>query len=257
MVEIAGARAAGFSLPELRSEWKSFWYSFWGLFGAFNILAGSWFYALTGALSLIGAAGLLLAAGRLVAKRSTLRRWRTHVLLVTFLALTALGLLRWTLMTPASQGRLMFSGIAAIALYLAIGLLAWFPRRWHIWLSRGLAVALVLVAAIVPLTALLPAYRPSPTYRRPAGRGDRPRRSVRRRHRAGWLPAERRHNSGRPAIGCHAVLDDHTIADSRSESVGQRLRLPGRERRQARHVAGWRCARRHSGNQARSTPTTP
>lgn len=162
MVEIAGARPAGFSLPELRSEWKSFWYSFWGLFGAFNILAGPWFYALTGALSLIGATGLLLAAGRLVAKRAAPRRWRTHVLLATFLALTALGLLRWTLMTPASQGRLMFSGIAAIAIYLAIGLLAWFPWRWHIWLSRGLAVVLALMAVIVPLTALLPAYRPVP-----------------------------------------------------------------------------------------------
>ena len=162
MVAIAGARPAGFGLADLRGEWKSFWYSFWGLFGAFNILAGPWFYALAGALSLIGIAGLLLAAGRLVAKRALPRRWRTHLLLATFLALTALGLLRWTLMTPASQGRLMFSGIAAIALYLAVGLLAWFPLAWHIWLSRGLAAALALVAVVVPLTALLPAYRPAP-----------------------------------------------------------------------------------------------
>ncbi len=154
MVEIAGARPAGFGLADLRGEWKSFWYSFWGLFGAFNILAEPWFYASTSALSLIGATGLLLAIARLVRNRTMPRHWRTHVLLATFLALTAIGLLRWTLMTPASQGRLMFSGIAAIALYLAIGLLAWVPRHWHVWLSRGLAAGLALLAVVVPLTAI-------------------------------------------------------------------------------------------------------
>ena len=162
MVAIAGARPAGFGLADLRAEWKSFWYSFWGLFGAFNVLAGSWFYTLMGALSLIGAAGLLLAIARLIRNRTLPQLWRTHALLATFLVLTALGLLRWTSMTPASQGRLMFSGIAAIALYLAIGLLAWFPRRWQCWFSRGSSVALALVAAIVPFTVLLPAYRPAP-----------------------------------------------------------------------------------------------
>lgn len=162
MVEIAGARPAGFALADLRGEGKSFWYSFWGLFGAFNILAKPWFYALTGALSVIGAAGLLLTLARLVRSRRLPRRWRTHLLLATFLALTALGLLRWTLMTPASQGRLIFSGIAATALYLAIGLLGWFPTAWHVWLSRGLAAMLALAALAIPLTTLLPAYRPAP-----------------------------------------------------------------------------------------------
>ncbi|MEZ4767134.1 MAG: glycosyltransferase family 39 protein [Caldilineales bacterium] len=162
MVEIAGPRPAGFALSDLRGEWKSFWYSFWGVFGAFNILAKPWFYAATGALSLIAGAGLVLTTVRMMRRRHLPARWRTHALMLTFLALTAGGLLRWTMMTPASQGRLMFSGIAPVAVYLATGLLAWFPRRWHAGASYGMAAALALIALAVPLTTLLPAYRPDP-----------------------------------------------------------------------------------------------
>lgn len=161
MVAIAGPRPAGFGLADLRGEGKSFWYSYWGLFGAFNILAPRWFYALTSALSLAAAGGLALTGVRLVRRRRLPERWQVHAVLLTYLTVTALGLARWTLLTPASQGRLMFGAVAALATYLACGLLAWFPLAWHTWLSRGLALGLATAAAILPFAAIAPAYRPA------------------------------------------------------------------------------------------------
>lgn len=160
MAEVAGARPAGFSLADLPAEWRSFWYSFWGLFGAFNVLAPRWFYLLTGGLSLLAGAGLLLRAARCVRDRRLPAHWQSHTLLALLIGLTFAGVLRWTLLTMASQGRLMFGAVAAIALYLALGWLAWFPWRWQRWAWAGTAAVLAGAAAILALTAIAPRYRP-------------------------------------------------------------------------------------------------
>lgn len=160
MAEIAGARPPGFGLADLRGEWRSFWYSFWGLFGAFNVLAPRWFYLLTGGLTLAAGAGLALRLVRLARARRLPANWQSHTLLMLFIALTAIGVARWTLLTPASQGRLMFGAVAAIALYLALGWLAWFPPRWQRWACSGVAAALAGAAVVLALTAIAPRYRP-------------------------------------------------------------------------------------------------
>jgi 4-amino-4-deoxy-L-arabinose transferase-like glycosyltransferase len=160
MAAIAGARPAGFGLADLPGEWRSFWYSFWGLFGAFNVLAPAWFYALTSGLALLAGAGLLLRAAACLRGRRLPAHWQSHTLLALFIALTFIGIVRWTLITMASQGRLMFGAVAAIALYLALGWLAWFPPRWQRWAGAGNAAALAGAAAILALTAIAPSYRP-------------------------------------------------------------------------------------------------
>jgi hypothetical protein len=161
MAAIAGARPAGFGLADLPGEWRSFWYSFWGLFGAFNVLAPAWFYALTGGLALLAGAGLLLRAAACLRGRRLPAHWQSHALLALFIALTFIGIVRWTLITMASQGRLMFGAVAAIALYLALGWLAWFPPRWQRWAGAGMAATLAGAAAILALTAIAPSYRPA------------------------------------------------------------------------------------------------
>lgn len=160
MVEIAGARPPGFGLADLRGEWRSFWYSFWGLFGAFNVLAPSWFYLLTSGLTLAAGAGLALRLVRVARARRLPANWQSHTLLALFIVLTAIGVARWTLLTPASQGRLMFGAVAAIALYLALGWLTWFPARWQRWAWSGAAAALAAAAVVLALTAIAPRYRP-------------------------------------------------------------------------------------------------
>lgn len=160
MVEIAGARPPGFGLADLPGEWQSFWFSFWGLFGAFNVLAPRWFYPLMGGFALLAGAGLLLRIARCARDRRLPANWQSHVLLVLLIALTFIGVVRWTLMTMASQGRLMFGAVAAIALYLALGWLAWFPRRWQRWAWTGTAAVLVGIALVLALTTIAPSYRP-------------------------------------------------------------------------------------------------
>jgi 4-amino-4-deoxy-L-arabinose transferase-like glycosyltransferase len=160
MVEIAGARPPGFGLTDLRGEWRSFWYSFWGVFGAFNVLAPRWFYLLMGGFSLLAGAGLALRLARHLRARRLPANWQSHTLLVLLIVLTFIGVVRWTLMTLASQGRLMFGAVAAIAFYLALGWLTWFPQRWQRWAWSGAAAALAGAATVLALTAIAPSYRP-------------------------------------------------------------------------------------------------
>ena len=195
MAEIAGARPPGFGLADLGGEWRSFWYSFWGLFGAFNVLAPRWFYLLTGGLALAAGAGLALRLVRLARARRLPANWQSHTLLALFIVLTAIGVARWTLLTPASQGRLMFGAVAAIALYLALGWLTWFPPRWQRWAWSGAAAALAARgrrAGADSHRAPLPALR---AHRRAASG----------RHGAGGHLRRGRHPAGLPAGPGHAA----------------------------------------------------
>ncbi|MBI4770591.1 MAG: glycosyltransferase family 39 protein, partial [Chloroflexi bacterium] len=159
MVAIAGSRNPPATMLTLLSEWRSFWYSYWGVFGAFSVLAAPWVYGLFTALTAVAMAGGLWAWSRphppLPAKRTGRGEGgeaAAHALLILFILITFISLVRWTLMTMASQGRLMFTCLAPLAVYLAAGLLAWVPRRY----------ARLAVAALVGLlgfTALFTAAR--------------------------------------------------------------------------------------------------
>lgn len=160
MALIAGPRPMGFGLIDLWPEWRGFWYSFWGVFGAFNLLAPPWFYLLAGGLTMLAGSGLVLLLGRRRAHRPGLATWPIHLVLLTFLALTLAGVVRWTLLTTASQGRLLFGGIAPISLYLALGLSTWMPDERRHLVTRLLSLTLAAVAALLPFLVITPAYRP-------------------------------------------------------------------------------------------------
>jgi hypothetical protein len=72
---------------------------------------------------------------------------------------------QWTLRTPATQGRLLFPALAAIAPLWATGWLALSPRRL-VWLPAGLLLALAVWA---PWGVIAPAYAlPQPIAALPA-----------------------------------------------------------------------------------------
>ena len=167
MVAIAGPRTPPIGLLALiRDEWYGFFASYWAVFGAFTILAARWVYVFFGALTLAAALGLGLA----VARRPSLLRRPDLWLLVGFTALTLIGVIRWTMQTPASQGRLMFGAIAPLSLFMAAGLMALGKtlagRRWGPGLERGLALGIgavmAVVAAIIPVAFIAPRYAPPP-----------------------------------------------------------------------------------------------
>ncbi len=167
MVAIAGPRNPRPNLWQLSGEWQGFVWSFWGLFGGLNVPLESWAYTLLNALAGIAGVGLILFAAR-----SALRRiWPASGLAIFLLAawpiVVFVALIRWTLMTQASQGRLMFSALPALCIFFAVGLLQWVPVRARPVAAVVLASVLFVVAAAAPFRTIAPAYAraaPMPVY---------------------------------------------------------------------------------------------
>ncbi len=136
MLDVVGRRPQPTTLRDLRGEFQGFRMSFWAVFGSFDILAWPWVYPLYDALVAFGALGWV---GWVIRRRG---RWPLQVItmlsvLVAWVVLVLLALIRWTSLTYASQGRLLFPAIGALAVLVAFGLAGWLPRRWQ---GRGLAV---------------------------------------------------------------------------------------------------------------------
>ncbi|MBI5349618.1 MAG: DUF2142 domain-containing protein [Chloroflexi bacterium] len=124
-------RTEPFTLAVFLEEFPSFWFSFWGLFGSFNILMPQWVYTFFTALVFVGVGGGVVALTKTSEffKNSEVFRVIAHVMFVTFIIGTALGLVQWNRLSHSMQGRLMFTTLPILSMYLAAGLLAWSPAK--------------------------------------------------------------------------------------------------------------------------------
>lgn len=113
-LQIAGGRPPQ-TLPGLLDEFQGFRISFWGNFGGVNVIAPERVYATLDVFTLLAILGFAVGA---------LRRSLPALVWIPalHLAVVFVALVRWTLMTYASQGRLVFPAIAAVAILLALGL---------------------------------------------------------------------------------------------------------------------------------------
>lgn len=154
MAETVGLRENPITIPELlRDESFSFYAAYWGWFGAVNILAPMSLFYYTG--------GVLALAGIGLTIRGVRARVGWSLVPASLLALTvilALGsLIQWTLLTPASQGRLMFPFSAAIHTLAAIGLVTLVRGRLAVLLTSLLGFfAVYCIAATIPHAFRLP-----------------------------------------------------------------------------------------------------
>lgn len=159
-------RALPVTLSGVIGEFRGFRYSFWLLFGWFSILAPQPFYWIMDALTLLGAVGfaLFLARSRRAGPAGTRP---ALLLLLAWTLLVAVGLLRWTTFTLASQGRLLFPALSAISLFLVTGWAELLPRPARRPVGVA-ALALWLVwAALCPQLVLKPSYPLPNTVRSP------------------------------------------------------------------------------------------
>ncbi len=165
-VAVAGPRYPQPTVRQLLAEWQGFVMAYWGLFGGLNVPAPSWFYRALDGLALLGAGGLVLELGRrLVGRRLPAAATAFRLaLLVVWPLLVLGGLIRWTLLTMASQGRLIFPAIAALSYLLALGLASWLPAA-----RRGRDAPAYLAAALMgglaiwtPFAVIAPAYARPP-----------------------------------------------------------------------------------------------
>ncbi len=123
-VAIAGPRFPKPTLRQLLGEWKGFVMAYWGLFGGVNVAAPEWFYNLLNGLAVAALAGLGLGVAR--------RVWQRRLpdadtafrlgLVAAYPLMLLVSLVRWTLLTIASQGRLIFPAIGCLSFLLVLGL---------------------------------------------------------------------------------------------------------------------------------------
>ncbi len=144
-----------------RREWQGFLWSYWGLFGGLNVALEAWTYAVFNLLAIAALLGLVCFAWRCLRRSCRVNGIRLFILVV-WPVTVFVALIRWTLMTPASQGRLLFSAIAAISTLLALGLVQWIPAGGRRIGAGVLAGALCVIAAVVPFRIIAPAYAPPP-----------------------------------------------------------------------------------------------
>lgn len=151
-LDVVGRRDTPATLAQLWSEREGFVWSFWGVFGAMNVIYPPWVYDVLNALSGMALLGIVW---RMMRGKVSPAGWRALALGGTWVGLTFIALLRWTSLTPASQGRLMFPCIALIATGLAYG---WWA--WHRAVLLGSVFALSALAWLTPLLVIAPAYAP-------------------------------------------------------------------------------------------------
>jgi len=158
-VAIVGARHPQPTLQQLWGERAGFTMSYWGFFGGMNLPADPWLYVAFNALAGLGIAGLgVMILREVTTKRWEYEQWARLLIALAWPAIVFVSLIRWTLMTIATQGRLMFSAMAAISVLLIWGLTSLVPRPWR-WVPSTLAIVVALFAATVtPFTTIGPAY---------------------------------------------------------------------------------------------------
>ena len=160
-ISITGKRYPVPTPLQLLAEWRGFVMSYWGFFGGMNVPAPGWLYLM---LSLLGLVGLMAAPVYIW------RSWRVHGvsrqrwlqlgLIALWPCALFASLVRWTLMTPASQGRLLFPGLTAISLMMVMGLAAAMPRRWRALLPGAVCGVTLVTSLSLPFTTICPAYAP-------------------------------------------------------------------------------------------------
>ena len=159
MVAMMGPRPFPPTMGQLMSEMSGLIRSFWGLFGYFSIPMPAFIYHLLNLFLVAGLVGLSITfLWPPYLKKLPGQLHQACPILLGWIILMAAGLLQWTLRTPASQGRLLFPALAALAIFWAAGWVSLAPARWQILPP----LAMFLVSAWAPWGLIRPAYARPP-----------------------------------------------------------------------------------------------
>ncbi len=159
-LQIVGSRPIPADLRQLWSERHTFLMSYWGFFGGVNVPLPDIFYTIFNALAALGAIGIgawLISSSRDRTKPKDLSLTIARLCTAIWIVVLFISLLRWTSVTWASQGRLMFTAIAPLSAWLAIGLWQIGQFRWIAPLIRWriLAYSVGWFVAAAALSALV------------------------------------------------------------------------------------------------------
>jgi hypothetical protein len=154
-LDVVGRRDTPASLAQLWTEREGFVWAYWGVFGTLNVIMTPWIYDALNALFVIAMVGAAYGIGTrfLDSRRQTSIIYRQLLLCAFWVALVFVAFVRWTSLTPASQGRLLFPCISVIAAAMAYGL--W---RIHRYLLIAACAGMAILAIATPFAFIMPAY---------------------------------------------------------------------------------------------------
>ena len=121
LIAINGLRTDSLTVAGLWGELRGLRYSFWGLFGWFNILLPSWIYSVLDLIMVASVTGLVIAFFR---NRISKNRFsfNAKAMLWLWAILCSASLVYWMIQAEGGQGRLLFPGLNAFCILLALGL---------------------------------------------------------------------------------------------------------------------------------------
>ena len=155
-IAVQGVRETALNWAGWLDELGTFYRSFWGLFGGVNVSAPEWFYWIMNGLTLVAFVGFIKW---LWGKEGRTQFIKAGVwLLVSSLLITVILLLRWNIISPAFQGRLIFPTLGAFNILWAVGFLTWFKKVWRSKLAVVLSSSYFLLAFLLPFLVIRPAY---------------------------------------------------------------------------------------------------
>ncbi|HLU09732.1 MAG TPA: hypothetical protein VK003_08695 [Oceanobacillus sp.] len=162
-LSIVGRRPIPANAAQLWAERHSFTQAFWGFFGGVNVPLPDTIYLIFNVIGGVGLLGGFVFLLYTFAKRQwTLERWMPALVTILWSIITFVSYLRWTMDTPASQGRLIFGALSSILMWIALGLSWWLPQRLRLLTLTGVAGFFAVVAIAAPFTVIAPAYAVSP-----------------------------------------------------------------------------------------------
>jgi 4-amino-4-deoxy-L-arabinose transferase-like glycosyltransferase len=161
-IQIVGPRAIPANWAQLWAERHTFLMSYWGFFGGVNVPLPELMYTIFNAIAALAAVGIIGYLVTALARRKPSVGWpllAARAVSGMWIAVLFAGLLRWTSETWASQGRLMFSAIAPISMWMAVGLW-WIGGRLPgvRWRLAGAAVCWFGAVAVISPAIIGHAY---------------------------------------------------------------------------------------------------
>ena len=161
MAEIYGFVRTGPPIwEELILEWRGWWYSLWGIFGAFNIIPGRWFFATINGLVLIAAGGGIASIVRRHSSGVNIGKIHIrHVIAVTFVLVTLAGNIYWSFNQYAAQGRLAIITVTVLSTYLGAGMVSLFGKRLEKLLSNVVVIVLLIASLVIVNLYIIPSYK--------------------------------------------------------------------------------------------------
>jgi len=144
---------------ELISEWRGWWYSLWGIFGAFNIIPGKWFFATINGLVLIAVSGGIVSIVRRYLSGVNIKKVHiAHVLAGAFIFFTLVGNVYWSLNQHAAQGRLAIIAVTVLSTYLGAGMISLFGQQLQKVISITVVIVLLITSLLMVKLYIAPSY---------------------------------------------------------------------------------------------------